>query len=598
MTLSFQDKIRPVATPSSAPTSDLSFADKIRPISVTEEPQSELGIVDRLKTNIKESGMARGEAVKDIKTAFRAGEQGPISSTAQIAGQLIGATVGDPLINIAKTVAPKTTEKIGEVFQGETGFSKMVKKLYEEKTGKKYEGIIKPVIEKISDAPIVQKFAESPASRVLERDIEAVNNWLLLLAPGKVPPAIRPATKVLGGLEKKAVSTVQNRSVNQLEKDYLEWTGATKSGMKRITKAENRTQALSRAGTEGVTPSRALAEEGIIPKTEGTKFSTADQANAFRESNQPLYDANRQAIREIEMQTEKIKLSDLEKRAIENARTTRNIAGGKFDDLANNIKSEFENYRKNYGESVSLGTIDDIKSARWADTKFDMTKPLKSDINYNIAKSAQKTIEETASKAGFDDVAQFNRYIGDRLEAAKFLESLHGQTIKGGRLGKYVGMTLGSIVGAPSGPLAALFGVIAGNSVANILIKASVANPIKRLILRSIRKTNPEVFQKMKKFLEEQVTAREGREALPPASFTPQGSARPPESSVRSVMAAKGEPGRVPAGKTGAGRFFGTFSSSPVENGKVYRYQTAKTGETGVISSKTAHKPRLAWRKW
>jgi len=305
----------------------------------------------------------------------------------------------------------------------------------------------------------------------------------------------------------------QAKHIDSLEKTYQELAGTTSRTKKILTKGQAKTEALNRAGTTGATPERLLAENGIIPKQEGTRLATLQQAEDFRATTEPLRQANRDAIREVEHSVPKTNLDELERKAIAMAREEKNVDAGKSSSMVRDIQDAFAEYRQVYGDSIPLSKVDDIKTARWADTKFDSTKPLKSDVNYAIAKSAQKTIEETASKAGFEDVAQLNRHIGDRLEAAKFLESLDNKTLARGQLGKYIFMGIGSTLGntVPG----KILGALGGEAVAHALMSASIAGPTKRLILRRLQTTDPEAYTTAIKWLEEHQSMKAARALLP-----------------------------------------------------------------------------------
>ncbi len=319
----------------------------------------------------------------------------------------------------------------------------------------------------------------------------------------------------------ESVDLLRKKAVDDLEQTYSELSSGTTLGKKKIAKIETKTEMLNRAGTEGKTPMRTLSEEGIIPKRSGPKLDTFDQANQYRQKITPLRDANRNALKEVGLSTTPRKLDELEMRAIEYAKTPQNIDAGRFDKMEKEIRAEFDLLRKNYptGE-IPLSKVDEIKSARW-DNVFKNkglidADVLKKDSEYAIAKSLQKDIEEVSAKSGNAEVAQLNREIGDRLEAAKFLEDLNGKTIKGGRLLKYVTTAIGSSVGTTLP--GRLVGALGGNLVGELIIANNVASPLKRLLLRNLQKTDPQAYTNTIKWLEKQNLDRETRLLLPAPS--------------------------------------------------------------------------------
>lgn len=355
-------------------------------------------------------------------------------------------------------------------------------------------------------------------------------------ALGAAVPALTEGVQSVKNL--KANGGLKNQAVDQLEQTYQDLAGTTQKTRTILAKGQAKTEALNSSGTTGKAPARVLAEAGIVPTQKGTRLETLDQAEAFRQTVAPLRETNRAAIKAIEPSVPRTKLSDLESKAIRLANSERNVDSGNAPTMVREIRRAFAEYRASYGKDVSLTKVDDIKSARWGDTKFDSTKPLKSDINYLIGKAAQQTIETTASAGGFTDVAQLNREIGSRLDAAQFLQSLNGKTLKGGRLQKYVFMGIGASFG--NSLPAKVIGALGGDAVANMLISNSVAGPVKRLILKNLEVKDPEAYRQALAWLEKNNQLRDIQLKLPPP--TPFGSPRNPIIPPAPTTFEKGVP--------------------------------------------------------
>lgn len=392
--------------------------------------------------------------------------------------------------------------------------------------------------------------------------------------------------KVFRGITKPKATRI-SEAVNNLEDTYKDIGRGWVQIRKASQKAERITQIKNKSGTIGRTPERVLAEHGIIPEHEGTRFTTKIQANKLREEATPLIQANKTALQEAQLSTAPISIAELESKAIIRARTPENVAAGIADDLEKRVRLEFEGYRKNYGESLPLDIIDDIKIARWKQTGFSLTKEdkLASDASYLIGKSAQEAIEETAMRVGSTEVAQLNREIGDILEATKFLENLDGRAVLYGKMGKHLLRLAGAISGAQGGIPGSLAGMLGGELVGRMLISASISTPTKRIILRNLQRTQPQAYLKTLNWLEKQGLARELRLALPPASFTPLSARKIPETPLQLLPAERGSVGFDP--KTG--RFKKTFLStpqSPIKGGSPSRNQ--ETINQTVIPKKIA----------
>lgn len=329
------------------------------------------------------------------------------------------------------------------------------------------------------------------------------------------------------------------KAVNELESKYTEWSTGTKPGKKMINKLNQKTDALNKAGTTGRTPMRTLAETGIVPEIKGTRFNTFDQAADYRNTISSLQDVNRSALQEAGLSTTPTKLDVLQQKAIEFARSKENINSGRAEKMTKEIIAEFNILRNEYPDgNIPIGLQDEIKAARWKNvfgTKGLVDADiLKKDSEYAIAKAFQKNIEEVAAQAGHTDVAQLNREIGDRLEAARFLETLDGKVLKGGRVGKYVGTLIGSSV-ANSVP-GKIIGALGGNMVADYLIKSSVHSPMRRSILMKLAKEDPDAYQMTVKWLTEQDALRGSRLALPaPSSKKIINEGRPIKAFPRNV---------------------------------------------------------------
>lgn len=351
-----------------------------------------------------------------------------------------------------------------------------------------------------------------------------------LLGAG-IPIASRgvQATKNLGN---------KSKAIDELEQTYTDLMSGTTPGKKKVDKLNTKTEMLNRAGTEGRTPQRTLAEGGVIPKHSGTKLDTYEQAADYRETVKPLRDANREALKEVGLATQPVPLNTLEEIAVSNVRSQKNIDAGLADGLEKQVRGEFEKLRKAYGEAIPLSKMDDIKSARWDEvfknkSLIDADR-LRKDSDYAIAKAMQKNIEDVAAEAGHIEVAQLNREIGDRLEAAKFLEDLNGKTLKGGRVLKYVTTLIGSGLGDTI--LGKVAGALGGNIVGSLIINASVASPIKRLVLRNLKAKDPAAFIKTVEWLRKQNLDQETRLLLPAPgeSLVPKGQKG---SAIPSVIA-------------------------------------------------------------
>ncbi len=364
-------------------------------------------------------------------------------------------------------------------------------------------------------------------------------------------------------LAKKLVQSRAGVAEKQLEDKYVElFEGGSPSKQKQFFNTQKATEAKNAAGTEGTPPQRTLAEAHVIPKQEGNKIKTLEQADEFRATASPFQKINRTALQEIEKTVPKVNLLDQEEKAVALIKTPRNINEGTAKSLEKEIRSEYSDLRSHYGDDVPITVLDDIKSARWKPIKFDKfnaNRPLLGDANYAIAKTAQKTIENTASSVGAEDIAQVNRHIGDIMEGAKYLEGLNGRTIKGGGLDKLALKGAGFLLG--NSIPAKIAGYFGGEAVANMIIANKISGPIQRMILKNIEsKEGPAALKATVKWIEEQRAARAATPAplqlmdknpqTPSTLFaTPKGKISPIKQEATDIGAI--ETGAVKAPKQG-----------------------------------------------
>ena len=348
--------------------------------------------------------------------------------------------------------------------------------------------------------PVVGDLAQTGKETILNTADNAINT-------------VGETRNALGELIPKSINPDQASAVAGLASDYEKWTGATKPGVKSLNKAEARTLALDNSGTTGRLPQQVLADSGIIPETTGTKFTTDAQANTYHEKIRDLMETADKAVDEISTYTPPVKLSELQAEA-ETRIKNLGLTVGEEKSMLNDIQSEFAGLQERYGgDEINLAQLKDEKSAYQRPVKFDATRPFKTDFNYQIGKTFQTTIEKEANKAGFPHVAQLNREVGDRLAAEQMLRKLDGQTLKYGKLGKYAMGIAGSALSTTIP--GKILGYMGGEMVADLLMKADVANPLKRMILQGIKEKSPEAYLETLKFLEDRGVARAGQLALP-----------------------------------------------------------------------------------
>lgn len=480
---------------------------------------------DQTKQNLTQHGQefidaaGKGDLGGEVKAGLRSAAEAT-GGAARIAFSPLTTLLGHVVDNISNMPTVQhlaTKDSVGKVLQHASDLSLPLGKVAENhpQTARDVQNIIDTISLVAGPkgvkaaAPAIEKTAAAIAPKAAEAVSGGTEQTLYQMAKARI-------AKVGEGM--------RPREIDALEKKYAELAGTTQKTQKILTKGEKATEAKNAAGTQGQAPARLLAENGIIPKQKGSRLDTLEQADSFRNSTDALRDTNRKAIAEVEPSVQKSSLPNLEEEAVKMARSSKNIDSGIADTLEAHVREAFAAYKREYGDAIPLTKVDDIKVARWKPVKFDSTKPYASDSNYLIAKVMQKEIESKASSAGYEDVAQLNRHIGDRLEAAKFLESLNNKVVKGGRLSKYVYQGIGASMGH-SIP-GKIVGALGGDAMANLMISNSVAGPLKRLILRNLEAKDPEAYTRALEWLHQRGVIRENTPRLPAPA--PLGSTKNP----------------------------------------------------------------------
>lgn len=263
---------------------------------------------------------------------------------------------------------------------------------------------------------------------------------------------------------------------------------------------------LSRETKFGKDSTKFLGELGLSPSdlVSNGKFQTEDIAGQLSSSAIKDFDNTLTDMLSAAQFTKvKPNLSQMRNMAISKVDDIRNVTAGQKEDIIRNIESEFAALQRQYGDSISLPTINQQKGTYWANTRFDSTKPFQADVNYVIGSTMKDTIEKAVPDA---PVQELNNLLGNYYSAAKFLRSINNRVPKlttgqklTGTLSRAVGTLTGGAIGGPGG---AISGYLFGKSLSDVLQKAS--NPLRNIILDRLEKTNPAVYEDALKYIGQQ----------------------------------------------------------------------------------------------
>ena len=337
---------------------------------------------------------------------------------------------------------------------------------------------------------------------------------------------IGKATEGVKAALPEKLATAGENAKQGLSNWWDETLNATKSGFKGLAKSE----AAGKDTTDFLANKQVAWRNlglNVKPEIVGTKLDLTKMIEQLNKDSEPM---NTTLRKYLENKPEMVQVDDLRNQVLKAVDTPDNKAANLTETLQKEINNEFDNYKKAYGDWFKQVDLQDIKVNKIKQSGiFDQTKPKwRSDVDYQIGKAARQAIEGSAGKDSME--AQLNKYIGDHMDAVKQLNKINGQTIKGGRLGKYVGMVAGSSIG--KSPLGKVAGLIGGNWVADVLINMDVNNPIRNILLKYAKDNEPRIYQEALDAIKESEAQRATRLALPGAGETSQGPIELPEAGV------------------------------------------------------------------
>lgn len=166
--------------------------DTFESLGFQPEVVKDSSVLERIKSAIDTSTKQRAKTISESQQALEKGEQGFARSAFQVGGQLVGGAL-DPFTQTVGAIIPEGVK---------TALS----------------NVINFASNRISDVPAVQKFAQS--SQGLERDLQAVNEYLALLAPeskGIVPAGVKTATTKAIDITSDFTKSLVQKSESQIE---------------------------------------------------------------------------------------------------------------------------------------------------------------------------------------------------------------------------------------------------------------------------------------------------------------------------------------------------------------------------------------------
>lgn len=243
-----------------------------------------------------------------------------------------------------------------------------------------------------------------------------------------------------------------------------------------LRKANEYSKDQNAATRERVASTDVLADavntDGLI-KTKG-KGGPVEQYKA-----QTIDGAENVVRNNLERLGEKVKLDVVEKVLMDNVNKS-GLEGADLVSALKSVKKEIDGYRlkADADGTVPLTLIHDAKISTTKGINYQ-TPPEKATYRKSVARGLKEVVEKNSSF----NVGEVNAEIGKYLQDIKYLESLDGKRVKGGKLGKYFAQTAGNVVGAVAGtlvggPIGTAIGAVAGGELASGIKGSSMAKTL------------------------------------------------------------------------------------------------------------------------
>lgn len=435
--------------------------------------------------SLKESLKKRQEKVQEGRKSFESGEQSLLETGFQLAGQTAGL-LSDSLFDLTKgaikALIPDATEdkirkisdKAGEVIAKTPGLKTIFEK-YEElkKTNPRKARNLDATMglsQLALDLAGVDLGARAavPTMKATESALETVGRGI-----GKATQIPNDVASALGKQVEKSIP----KAVDEL-------VGSTKSMTRKVKDIEQ---------LKNTDVRRKLSDPEIFKgiKVEGGKINPDEAINTLQERVNILTDAKNKTLPEIEKNLPTIKKESIRKDALSD------ISGKYSPRDEQDLVKAIDDQLSAMPDEITITQADNFR-ARFRKSARDARGIQKRSSEYSALENAfrKNVFDSTESLGGTigKEYASLNTEIKDLLNTIDFLEnSVRGQTVKGGRLRRYVLQGIGAVAGS-SNIFTTVLGAEAGGIIADIITSNQLGSSMKMKLIKNIT-SNEEVLK-------------------------------------------------------------------------------------------------------
>jgi len=346
------------------------------------------------------------------------------------------------------------------------------------------KNIQQPIVDKLSDSPKLQDLAKN----VTQEDAESLLTLGLLLFGGAKSKQIKEAVtggvrdvtyKVMGepgvkgsGLIPKVETGISN-FVKQQNTKQVNNIATELAAVENSYSAIRRSNLVEKDGGEAsrLRIAQAHREAGILDNivdTNGT-ISTRQPGGAVDKYYKAVLEGQEGVIRKnLENEGKTVNIKEVENNLLNEI--DKKFEGSELIAARNGVIREMEGLKARANEfgDIPLAKIQDIKIS--TTKNIDYTKPLSATYKKLKARVYKETIENKSDVSVEVDgksykIKDINEKLGEFYTDIERLSSLDGKKAEGGRLGKYVARTVGSLVGGAAGAVAGPAGAAIGGAI-------------------------------------------------------------------------------------------------------------------------------------
>ena len=447
MTLSFQDKIKPVATSS---ISGLSFADKIKPVTQLqpEKKKSILGSVAGFLAPTT-TGLLTGEKEVTGRSLLGAG--------LEIGSYLIPTGAIAKGLGLAGKAGIRTAQAI--------------------KTAKKAKDVQKTLSfgQKVGlSAGIGGASAGTFEAGQAVADPEAgIGDIAKRTATGAAfgtafGAGIPVAGRAVGATLRKVAERAPTQRLQEMTRNLRTLQNTYEEGIRK--------QKVGGKVVEVSNPLKTLKERKLVPEVVNERTDTTKIVESLTNEIEQLSAQRSPTIAKSKATVSLKQFTSDVKKTISSSKELRN--SGQVTSTIKKAQTILNDFKQSFGSKLPLQVIDDIRVV--------MNKRFDPDL-----KDAFRAIGDTARKNVYrlDKASQpILRKEGELLSARRFAEVLNNRPVKGGRLGGYMQSLVGAMVGGSlqipvAGPLIGAFGGRAlDRAIRNAYFKAPGAKTSQKLL--------------------------------------------------------------------------------------------------------------------